>query len=454
MNYQRYESESGDILMVLTGESLPSRKLSLFREEGFLKLRDLLHSGDFTFGNAECLFQNYEDTPNTLAGGGSPTGTYMATPSELIKELQWLGINIVSTANNHASDFGEAGVMTSLRYLDEGGMPHAGSGANLTEARAPAYLDTPRGRLALLAAADWGPRGRGGSPWPFPMGVMAAEQSPYSKGRPGVNLVRHRMRFTVPGDVFQALQRMRDGLHFPGAHGGAGGTEAGQETEFTFMDCQIVLGNEFAMSTVAEQEDLEDNYRWVRDARRMAEWVLFSFHNHGATRSPELPSDAARVLAKGVIDNGADVFIGHGPHRDRGIEIYQGKPIFYGIGNLILQNDSIRWAPYEVMHRLGLGYDHTPADFYEARTKTGFNSGIERWETAVVTCKWEKKQIKEIRLYPVDLGGGLPRSVNGRPVLAPVGSEVNQRVLRRFQDMSEPYGTKVLIDNGVGIICP
>ncbi len=160
------------------------------------------------------------------------------------------------------------------------------------------------------------------------------------------------------------------------------------------------------------------------------------------------------MLAKGVIDNGADVFIGHGPHRDRGIEIYQGKPIFYGIGNLILQNDSIRWAPYEVMHRLGLGYEHTPADFYEARTKTGFNSGVERWETVVVTCEWEKKQIKEIRLYPIDLGGGLPRSVNGRPILAPEGSEVNQRVLRRFQDMSAPYGTKVAIESGVGIIRP
>ena len=34
-----YEAESGDIEICLTGESLISRKLSVFREEYFLKLR-------------------------------------------------------------------------------------------------------------------------------------------------------------------------------------------------------------------------------------------------------------------------------------------------------------------------------------------------------------------------------------------------------------------------------
>ena len=67
----RYESEAGDIQIALTGESLISRKLSVFKEEQFLKLRDLLHGADVTFGNAECLFEDYSDPPNTFAGGGS-----------------------------------------------------------------------------------------------------------------------------------------------------------------------------------------------------------------------------------------------------------------------------------------------------------------------------------------------------------------------------------------------
>ena len=441
----RYESESGDIVIALTGESLISRKLRVFTEDQFLKLREMLVNADVTFGNAECLFEDYTDAPNTFAGGGSGRGTYMAAPPDSVDELKWLGIDIVSTANNHCSDFGEGGVMTSLEYLDQFGMAHAGTGANLTEARAPGYLDTRKGRVALVAAADWGPRGSGGQPWPHPMGVMAGEQAPYSLGRPGCNLIRHHPRFTVPRDVFDTLKRMSGELKFE--------FQAGEgDTGFPFMGSDILLGENFHLSTVAEQDDLEDNYRWVRDARRMADWVMFSLHNHGATRSPELPSDHASVLAHGVIDNGADLFIGHGPHRDRGIEIYKGKPIFYSLGDFILQNDTPRWAPYDVMKRFGLGYESTPADFYDERIRHGWNANVEGWESVVATCKYQGKQLKEIRLYPVDLGMGLPRSQMGRPVLAMPGDAVNRRVLERFQNMSEPYGTRIEIEDGVGII--
>ena len=173
-----YESEQGGIEFALTGESLIGRKLSVHREPQFLKLVEMLQRADVSFTNTECLFQDWEDTPNTYAGGGAPGGTYMGSSPELIKELQWAGFDIVATANNHASDFGEAGMASNVRFLKEAGLPQAGMGRNLTEATAPAYLDTAKGRVALLAACDWGPRGVGDIPWPFPMGVMAGEQSP------------------------------------------------------------------------------------------------------------------------------------------------------------------------------------------------------------------------------------------------------------------------------------
>lgn len=36
-----------------------------------------------------------------------------------------------------------------------------------------------------------------------------------------------------------------------------------------------------------------------------------------------------------LIDSGADIIIGHHPHVVQGMEIYQGKPIFYSLGNFI-----------------------------------------------------------------------------------------------------------------------
>jgi Bacterial capsule synthesis protein PGA_cap len=38
-------------------------------------------------------------------------------------------------------------------------------------------------------------------------------------------------------------------------------------------------------------------------------------------------------LAHTAIEAGADLVMGHGPHMPLGIELYKGKPIFYGVGN-------------------------------------------------------------------------------------------------------------------------
>ena len=38
-------------------------------------------------------------------------------------------------------------------------------------------------------------------------------------------------------------------------------------------------------------------------------------------------------IAHTAIDAGADLVMGHGPHTPLGIEIYQDKPIFYGVGS-------------------------------------------------------------------------------------------------------------------------
>ena len=56
--------------------------------------------------------------------------------------------------------------------------------------------------------------------------------------------------------------------------------------------------------------------------------------------------------------------LGHGPHQDRGIEIYEGKPIFYALGDFFLQNDTVLLMPHDNMVRQGLswdqGYNYTP----------------------------------------------------------------------------------------------
>ena len=148
-----YDAESGDFQIMVTGDSIITRSMSVFQEPGFLRLVELLHGGDITVTNAEMLFHNYEDPPTARPGG-----TYMRADPKMIVELQSLGVNMVACANNHAYDFGENGMLTNISYLDQYDMPHAGTGRNLSEARSPTYLDTPRGRVALISVTSSGPQ--------------------------------------------------------------------------------------------------------------------------------------------------------------------------------------------------------------------------------------------------------------------------------------------------------
>ncbi len=69
----------------------------------------------------------------------------------------------------------------------------------------------------------------------------------------------------------------------------------------------------------------------IRAARSLADFVVASFH-WGREASKE-PAALPRSLAHWSIDCGADMVVAHHPHVLQGIEIYQGRPIAYSLGN-------------------------------------------------------------------------------------------------------------------------
>jgi poly-gamma-glutamate capsule biosynthesis protein CapA/YwtB (metallophosphatase superfamily) len=76
-------------------------------------------------------------------------------PRELVEALVGAGFDACSTANNHASDVGSTGVVSTLDVLDEVGLTGAGTGRTPEEAAAP-RLHTVRGvTIAHLAATGW-----------------------------------------------------------------------------------------------------------------------------------------------------------------------------------------------------------------------------------------------------------------------------------------------------------
>ena len=439
-----YEAESGDLTVVASGDTMITSRLSVFREPSFVSLVDLFRQADVGYTNLEMLIHEYEHPP------GCAGGTYTASEPLNLKDLKWAGINLVSTANNHSYDYGEGGVLTNLKNLRAVDLAHAGTGGNLSEARAPGYLDTPKGRVALISASST-----------FPDAGRALDQRPDARGRPGLNALRFTSTHTVDRTAFDQMKRANRELGFEAANSAlrrfrpAGAVIEDTDTRMGFLGAKFVLGEEFKTSTEPNARDMEGNLKWIRDARRMADWVFVAVHCHESGAAPEEPPEFLVTFAHACIDEGADGFFGHGPHFTRGVEIYHGKPIFYSLGNFIFQNETVRWQPsfsYESVH---LDHEATPADFYDARTQKGtrgFLGDPVYWEGVVARCEYRKGGLARVTLHPIDLGYGRPRSQRGRPTLAEGASVLKS--LERVRKLSRPFGVELVVNDGVGVITP
>ncbi len=455
-NYDRtlYASEKNDIDIALAGEALISQGLSMYNEPRYLMLVDLIRAADVRYVHLEMLFHDYEHAPTDKR-----IGTHMRCDPKYIADLQWMGFQLMSTAHNHSIDFGEGGVLKTIEHLNHHGVVHAGMGRNLAEARAPAYLETAKGRVALLS----------GTTSLFPWG-RAGDQRRDMIGRPGANFLRHYMEFTVDKATFDQLQRIGAAFgwtHKPGAHrpmGHASPPDTDTTLHLTgFDNCavkylKVILGDKIERRWYPYQPDLDGMLERIRDARRMAQWVVVAMHNQDMPGDE--PPEHAITMYHAMIDAGADMIVGTGPHQDRGIEIYQGRPVFYGIGDFILQNDTVLLTPQDQYENYGLSWNGTPADFYDVRAgyegegtgkaTKGQSVTPHNWQSGMHRVKFEGGKLKEICIHPVDVGYGKPRWQQGRPMLAE--GEVAQEILERYRRLSKPFGTQVQIEGGLGYV--
>jgi poly-gamma-glutamate synthesis protein (capsule biosynthesis protein) len=183
----------------------------------------------------------------------------------------------------------------------------------------------------------------------------------------------------------------------------------------------------------------------VREAARQADIVVVGLHCHEGIQgrwNNDIPAEFVQPLAHSLIDAGAHAIIGHGPHMLRAIEIYQGRPICYSLGNFIFNLEAISAFPVEVYEQQGLPLTSTAADLYDV--VTGYAAEPRFWESVLPQFTFTGGQLTEAALHPVTLGREQPRSRRGTPHLAE--PQESQRILRRLAELSHPYGTAIDID--------
>jgi poly-gamma-glutamate synthesis protein (capsule biosynthesis protein) len=146
---------------------------------------------------------------------------------------------------------------------------------------------------------------------------------------------------------------------------------------YNFLGKSFQVGSTSGERSFANESDVEENMRQVRNARAFADKVIVSLHCHDlggptlltAKRRTEVDdlADFAIDFGRRSIDAGADIFLVHGHQVPLAVELYKGKPMLHGIGAFIFQVETMKFLPAEAYERYRLGDRATPADFIAAR---------------------------------------------------------------------------------------
>ena len=124
-----------------TGDSLFCAGFPAEYEQKRAALDAFLFDADLRITNLETNLSDFGGYANQYSGG-----TWLNTRKELFPALESFGFNFFGTANNHAMDYGHAGLLSTVGFLDERGRAHAGSGKDLAAAEAPAILPLADGK--------------------------------------------------------------------------------------------------------------------------------------------------------------------------------------------------------------------------------------------------------------------------------------------------------------------
>jgi poly-gamma-glutamate synthesis protein (capsule biosynthesis protein) len=412
--------------IALTGDSIITRKLSVYGEPAFLKLVELVRSADASFTNLEMLFHDYEPYAMNESGG-----TYMRAEPALARDLVWAGFDLVARANNHTGDYGVLGMRLTTKHVQAAGLVEAGVGESLTAAREAKYLETAGGRVALVSVAST-----------YPDHARAGRTRGDVPPRPGLNPLRFTTRYVVTAEQLESLRSVGRGL---------GLTVPASGSELTLLRNRFVVGDTPGVVMEPDKEDVDEIAAVVRNASRLADRTIVSVHGHEAGRTRFEPAAFQVAFAHAMIEAGADVVVGSGPHVLRGIEIYRGKAILYSLGDFIFQNETLLRLPSENYEPFDLGTEAGVADFNARRYNndtTGFPAQREIWESVVAMARWDGRQLREIVLHPIALGFGRPAAERGRPMLA--DAETSRKILEDLQRLSKPFGTVIEVRDGIG----
>jgi poly-gamma-glutamate synthesis protein (capsule biosynthesis protein) len=445
--------------LTLTGDVIMNTRISACLDPDVLAAVDVLRSADVTHAHLEIPLHDFGG-PDTFGAAEGALAWYRG-PTAIAEELRWMGVDLVSTASNHSLDYSYGGLRSTHGALDAAGLAHAGSGADLAAARAPAFVDTAAGRVALVSATS-----------SFPAFARAGAARTDAAGRPGVNPLRYLHTIdTVTADRLIAivgaigLGVVRDGdefvIHPPGMHN-------------SIWRLRVVTG-ETSPTTSCDESDLAGNLESIRYACSVSDLVIAHLHVQawdGADGRMSASPAFAHEFGRAAADAGASVVLIQGSHAPmRGIEVHAGVPILYDPGPLFrLGRREVQ--PHDFYTRWGndarvRSFDAGLLDAFGARdTALGGGGDAGDGGDAKVTispregydhrpgffvpvCEVDASthRVTRVNLHPM-MWSRASRAATGFPVR--VTGTAASAILDRVAELSEPYGTRLSVGADIG----
>ena len=428
----------------VAGDMLVQRRIPK-ESTGFSEISRHLNKSDVRFVNLETTLHRGEYYANQFSGG-----SYLRADPETLADVKEYGFNMLNFANNHSMDFDRGGLMATKKYVDEAGIVNAGVGANLDEAASPAYLEIPTGRAALIGVVS-----TMGTPLETSQSAMAGKQSRRYPGRPGVNGLRIDDCLEVTKEQLETIKQIsalskinaqkdieRAEGYFPPLPDGTA----------VLKDLQFRVGDKTRYVTHPNADDMSRIEKAIYEAQMQADYILVSIHSHEVSGdSKENPADFLQEFAHKCIDAGAHAIIGHGPHLLRPVEIYKNRPIFYSLGDFVIHNECIPFAPKEMFASKGLTSDSTMREFFCKRS-SNYTRGLMRdrrmLESVIPYFEMEDGVLTKLELMPIELQFDQPVWRSGNPRFSD-----QHGIIERLAKMSASFGTKITIDNrGYGVV--
>jgi len=297
----------GDIML---GSRLPQPALP--PEDGAVLFRfskEYLNKGnpDIIFGNLEGAITDHSQSPK------SPRVFAFQMPPSYTRWLKDAGFNVMSTANNHAFDFGMQGYRDTRRYLREAGIKYCGEKGEVVTMEI-------KGRKVAVVGFGW-------------------------------------------TDYFNNILR------------------------------------------------IEESAKFIREMKQTHDIVVVTFHGGTEGRGARNVRDEMEMFynsrrgnlvrfSRAMIDAGADLIIGHGPHIPRSMEIYKDRLIAYSLGNFVTYVVFRSTPPNNYSQVLNVELDSegrfvTGQVIPMIQYETGQYKGIPKYDPEGRTIKYMQEVMKE-----------------------------------------------------------